>query len=374
MWVFRRFMNGVIGSDAVDHFPRPSLALTGSGERAMNRLDEALMPISELRRAKTILILGADPSAREPVLELHIREAVNKHGVRLAIVSSHEITLSSKAHATLAYPREQFEQYVRALASSIAEARDHTTTSQKLRVNELQASGSQLREFAGMAFAEGRVAVIYDDSFKGIPDPSGALEAIAELIDALAQRGSVGTLPMLDDCNSMGARDLGLLPPMSNGGKWGPPLTAELMAAPSRLRGAFVLGSNLVEGLQKSELIGALRGLELLVVSELKLTDTAKLADVILPAASFAEKAGTFTNTERRIQRIAETVPSPGIARPDWEILVDLSQYFDLPLDFGKVEEVWDDIRRGVPAYSGVSYDDVGVTGVRPTTGPLQPV
>jgi NADH-quinone oxidoreductase subunit G len=374
MWVFKRFMNDVIGSNAIDHFPRPPLALTGSGERAMNRLDEALMPISELRKAKTILLLGADPSAREPVLELHIREAVNKLGVRLAIVSSYEITLSSKAHATLSYPSGQFEQYVRALASSIADARDVVRSSHTESGKEWQASGSQIREFAEKGFAEGPVAVIYDDTFKDMRDPSDALEAIAELIEVLAELGSVATLPMLDDCNSMGARDLGLLPPMSNGGKWGPPLTAELMAAPLRVRGAFVLGSNLVEDLQNPELIDGLRGLDLLVVSELMLTDTARLADVILPAASFAEKAGTFTNTERRIQRIAETVPSPGIARSDWEMLVDLSQYFDQPLDFGAVDEVWDDIRRSVTAYSDISYEDVGLSGVRPGAASLQPV
>ena len=372
LWVFKRFMNDVIGSDAVDHFPRPSQALTGSGERAMNRLDEALMPISDLRKAKTILLLGADPSAREPVLELHIRDAVNKHGGRLAVMAHDEITLSSKAHATLSYPNEQFEQYVRALASGLADARA-VGPSQTDTGLDAWAGGSEIRDFVGKAFAEGPVAVIYDDTFKDIRDPSGALEAIAQLIEVLAQIGPVGVLPMLDDCNSMGARDLGLLPPMSNGGKWGPPLTSQFGGATSRLRGAFVLGSNLAEDLHDTNLIAGLRDLELLVVSELILTDTAKHADVILPAASFAEKAGTFTNTERRIQRISETVPSPGIARSDWEMLVDLSQYFDRPLEFAAAEEVWDDIRRAVTAYSDISYEDVGLAGVRPNAGSLQP-
>jgi predicted molibdopterin-dependent oxidoreductase YjgC len=114
--------------------------------------------------------------------------------------------------------------------------------------------------------------------------------------------------------------------------------------------------------------------LDLLVVSELMLTDTARLADVVLPAASFAEKSGTFTNTERRIQRIAEAVPSPGIARADWETLVDLSQYFDRPLGFASVEDIWDDIRRSLPRYASVSYEDLGLRGVRPAAGSLQAV
>jgi predicted molibdopterin-dependent oxidoreductase YjgC len=96
------------------------------------------------------------------------------------------------------------------------------------------------------------------------------------------------------------------------------------------------------------------------------MTETAQLADVVLPVASFAEKFGTFTNTERRIQMITQCVPPPGIARSDWEILVDLSQSFEHPLDYFSPEQIWEDIREHVPAYAGLSYMDIGPGGVRP--------
>jgi predicted molibdopterin-dependent oxidoreductase YjgC len=343
------------------------MALTGPGERALRRIDEMLVPISALQSAKTILLLGADPSAREPVLELRIREAVNKQRARLAVLSSENMALASKAHTALSYPPERFEEYVKTLTSAIGKLGSGDGNADR------DGSNQSVGAFASQAFVEGPIVVIYDDTFKGVHDPNGILEAVSDLLQALGRFGAVGTLPLLDDCNSMGARDLRILPPMSNGGTWGPPLVAELTAAPGRVRGAFVLGSNLADG-RGAEVVEALRNLDLLVVSELVLTDTARLADVILPAASFAEKSGTFTNTERRIQRINETVPSPGIARSDWEMLVDLSQYFERPLDFASVGEIWDDIRLNVPRYASVSYDDVGLSGVRPAADALQAV
>jgi predicted molibdopterin-dependent oxidoreductase YjgC len=114
-----------------------------------------------------------------------------------------------------------------------------------------------------------------------------------------------------------------------------------------------------------------LSNLDLLVVTELVLTDTARLADVILPAACFAEKTGTFTNTEGRVQAITETVPSPGISRADWEILVDLSQYLDNPLQYSMPQHIWEDITRSVDSYRGMTLTDVAGTGTRSVS--LQP-
>jgi predicted molibdopterin-dependent oxidoreductase YjgC len=169
-------------------------------------------------------------------------------------------------------------------------------------------------------------------------------------------------IPLLDDCNSMGARDLRVLP----WGVWGTPVASRLLGPDSQIRAAFLLGANVMSGTPDPAVARRLQQLDLLVVHELFMTDTARLADVILPAASFAEKLGTFTNTERRVQMIHQTVPSPGVARADWEILVDLSQYLPTPLDYGLPSDVWEDIRRNVPEYEGLSHADLGAQGARP--------
>jgi NADH-quinone oxidoreductase subunit G len=355
LWAFKRFLSGTIGTDAVDHFPRPDVALDAAGAAAMSALDGTLLPFSELKSAKTIVLLGADPSVLEPVMELRIRQAVNTFGARLAVMSDGDITLSSKAQTTLQYPLEQFEQYVRTLTSRVGVT--------------APAAGDPIAAFAAAAFAEGPIAIVYDDTFAGVTDKGAALDALAGLVAALADR-SVGTLPLLQASNSMGARDLGLFP--GAGPAWGAPIAGRLAQTGSEVRAAFVLGANLAAELDDATVEG-LRALDLLVVTEMMMTDTARLADVILPAASFAEKTGTFTNSERRVQRLFETVPSPGMARAEWQIFVDLSQYFGHPLDFVRPDDIWDNIRAAVARYGDIGYTDIGLTGARPRGLALQP-
>ncbi len=227
------------------------------------------------------------------------------------------------------------------------------------------------QSITAIAGMEGPYVVVYDDSFEGVVDKDDALTALADLLKALDTRGEVGVLPLLDDCNSMGARDLGIFPSIQHG-PWGPALAESLRGPDSPVRAAFLLGANMVENESGPEIEAALRALDLLVVHELFLTDTAKLAHVILPAASFAEKSGTFTNSERRLQAISETVPAPGIARADWEILVDLSQYLDRGLDYTLPRQVFSQMCEQVPAYEGLSLESLGSTGARPRA--LQPV
>jgi NADH-quinone oxidoreductase subunit G len=368
LYVFRRFMRDVVGSRAVDHYPRPQVALTPQEQVSLQSLDDALMSISALNQAKTILLLGADPSEREPVMELRIRQAINKNSAKLIVVNPHEITLTSKAHRTFEYAPERFADICRGLAAAI---RAGASSDGYSAASEPDAEQQPMRELIRGGLTQGPFALIYDDSFPGVVDKGDAMTALASVFDALQEVGSVGTLPLLDDCNSMGARDLGILPEGDSGNSWGMPLVQQLTAPGSVIKAAFLLGSNLVKDEPSPDLLAKLRSLDLLVVHELFLTDTAREADVILPSASFAEKLGTFTNTERRVQAITETVPAPGIARADWEILVDLSQYFEHPLSFTLPKEIWAEISDEVPAYRGLSLSELGPTGARPRA--LQP-
>ncbi len=347
LFVFKRFMSQVIGSTNIDHFPRSALMLTGPQREKLRQLDETLTSISALNEAKTILLLGADPGKRAPVLELRIREAVNKHDAKLAVVNAEEISLTSKAHARLSFAQKDFAPLVRMLEEAVSGRRS---------------SGADDLTGLTRMLAEGPTVVIYDDAFEGIEDKGDALDAVADFVRALAQSGVVGTLPLLDDCNSMGARDLGIFP---GDQAWGPSLLSSMKSRSQAFKAAFVLGSNLARDGER-ESIQALRALDFLVVHDLTFTDTAKLADVVLPAASFAEKRGTFTNLERRIQVIEETIPPPGIARADWEILVDLSQHFERPMEYAQPEDIWVDLGATEPAYRGLSASDIGPRGIRP--------
>ncbi len=358
LYVFKRFMTDVIGTPHVDHFPRPQLALSPVQQRALERLGRTAMPITGLLGAKTIVLLGADPSEREPVMELRIRQAINKHGAKLVVIGPGDITLSAKADRCVAVPPRCFAEYVRGLTASLAAPRSNASADGD--TDDQAAMAQYLRE--------GPIAVLYDDAFEGIEDKGDALDTVAGLVDTLGRSVEVGTIPMLDACNSMGARDLGVLPALG----WGGSTVAQLLRPTSGIHAAFLMGANLAHDFETLGAAETLANLDLLVVTELVLTDTARLADVILPAACFAEKTGTFTNTEGRVQAITETVPSPGISRADWEILVDLSQYLDKPLKYSMPQHIWEDITRSVDSYRGMTLTDVAGTGTRSVS--LQPV
>jgi formate dehydrogenase major subunit len=101
----------------------------------------------------------------------------------------------------------------------------------------------------------------------------------------------------------------------------------------------------------------SLEKLDFLVVQDLFMTETAKYADVILPGASFAEKDGTFTSGERRVNRVRKAVEPPGDAKEDWQIFVDLAHKLGLKgFDFNSPEDIWDDMRRVTPSMAGISY------------------
>jgi formate dehydrogenase major subunit len=107
----------------------------------------------------------------------------------------------------------------------------------------------------------------------------------------------------------------------------------------------------------------ALSALEFLVVQDIFLTETAEFADVVLPATSFLEKEGTYTNTDRRVQIGRKVLDPPGQARPDWEIICDIAARIGLPMEYGSVSEVFDEMVALSPAYYGLRYENLGPAG-----------
>ena len=100
----------------------------------------------------------------------------------------------------------------------------------------------------------------------------------------------------------------------------------------------------------------ALEEAEFLAVIDIFLTDTAKIADVVFPGASFAEKDGTFSNTERNVLRIRKAVSPPGESRPDWQIICDISTRFGLPMAYESPKKIFEEIALVTPSYAGLSY------------------
>lgn len=124
------------------------------------------------------------------------------------------------------------------------------------------------------------------------------------------------------------------------------------------VKALFVLGENPVMSDPDTEhVVHSLKKAELLIVQDIFLNETAELADVVLPGCSFAEKDGTFSNTERRVQRVREAIPPIGDSRVDWEIIQDISNRFGYPMNFESASDIMDEIAKVTPSYGGISYD-----------------
>jgi predicted molibdopterin-dependent oxidoreductase YjgC len=132
------------------------------------------------------------------------------------------------------------------------------------------------------------------------------------------------------------------------------------------LRGFYVFGEDpVLSEPNQAKVIANLKNLEFLVCQEIFMSETAKLADVILPASSFAEKNGTFTNTERRVQRVRKAVNPPGEAKPDWEIICLMSTAMGHPMSYADAGEIFDEMASLTPSYGGMSFDRIDEVGLQ---------
>ena len=196
-----------------------------------------------------------------------------------------------------------------------------------------------------------------------------------------------GLHPLRGQNNVQGASDAGLIPMMfpdyqrvDNAAAqekfraaWGRELDAQPgltvteivgSALKGGVRGMYMMGENpFLSDPNINKVRKALAALEFLVVQDIFLTETAEFADVVLPATSFLEKEGTYTNTDRRVQIGRKVLDPPGEARPDWEIIREISRRIGMPMEYASVSDVFDEMVALSPAYSGLEYGNLGPTG-----------
>jgi formate dehydrogenase alpha subunit len=202
-------------------------------------------------------------------------------------------------------------------------------------------------------------------------------------------RESTGVNPLRGQNNVQGATDMGCIPnfypgyqPVNMPGikakfekAWGVSLSAvngltatEMMheAMNGNIRSMYIMGENpVISDPDMNHTVKSLRNLDFLVVQDIFMTETAALADVVLPAACFAEKHGTFTNTERRVQRIRKAVTPPGDAKEDSLILIELAKRFGCEMNYNAIEDVFHEAGKLWPALAGISYRRIEKTGLQ---------
>ena len=199
----------------------------------------------------------------------------------------------------------------------------------------------------------------------------------------------VGVNPLRGQNNVQGACDMGALPVFFPGYQsvadpkirskfeeaWGVklpdrsglPVTEAINAAyDGRLKGLYIMGETpMVSDPDINHVEAALKNLDFLVVQDIFLTETAELADVVLPSACFAEQEGTFTSTERRVQLVRKAIDPPGEARSDWEILIDISNRMGYPMNYSSPAEILDEIASLTPIYGGIVFNRLAGDGLQ---------
>jgi NADH-quinone oxidoreductase subunit G len=329
-YLLKKFATELVGTEnytAIDAFSLKPFFDNLGGPLATHR---------DIRYAKTILLIGGEPEELQPLTGKQIRQAVRNGGANLIIVNSVPIRLTEQSSQFLHIRPGTEDAAVLALAG----ADDDNAAAGRLGIDagELQTLRQSITE------SQGDLVIMF-----GAELSPGAQSVLAQLPYALrseSRRVLLHPLPLFN--NSVGVHDMGMMDGAMN--------TAQILdAAGGAIRALYLAGSFLPQDLQGRE--EALEKLDFLVVQELFETDTTAFADVVLPAASFAEVDGTFTNNDGFVQRVRQSIPPVNQAKSDWMITAQLAA--ELGMDFGfemSASKVFLEIAESVPAYAGLRY------------------
>jgi formate dehydrogenase major subunit/NADH-quinone oxidoreductase subunit G len=323
-YVFQKFMRSVVETNNIDMLARlkvPKGLNTSFFSGELNRMGDH----------DVILVLDKNVGEINPLTGIEIVRAVNKKDRKLILVNDEFNKFNKIAAVVLPTSTDRaLGDMVKALSSS--------------------AGSEEAKQAAAMLKAAKSVAIIVparlsDNGFTAIKDIAGQLQ-------------NVTYYPLVRRSNFQGALDMGVisgyLPGYRKAEKPGMNAVEMINATASgKLAALYIMGDDPVGS--DSGLQSILQKLEFLVVQDIFMTETAKLAHVVLPAASSAEKSGTFTNLERRLQQLGKAEEPVGESRPDWEIIHDLAKKMGGAMNYGSVRDILKEIRSVVPFYGDLN-------------------
>lgn len=377
LYLFQKFFREVIGTHNIDH--RIGLNAALEDETAHTVGVGVGTDLGQVGRDTAILVIGADLDQEAPILYLRVAGASSKRGARVINAGGRRTKLDAQAQTSLRYRNGTAAHLALGLLASVvqqglvkkifvdAHTRGLTDLERALadyapeKVAAVTGISAEEIEAAAKAFAQAENGIILFGLEAG-NDPAlrAAVEALA-LVTEHAARANNGVIAVLPHANSRGAADMGLVPHHLPGyqpveGEAG--LSAqEMLAGQSPVKAMLIAGADPAAGNQSYR--AALAQLDFLVVQDLFLTETAQLADVVLPARGVAERDGSFTNLERRVQTFDAGVPAPGQARADWLILTALAGAMGAEWGYASADGVMAEIAQQVPLYAGMEFENL---------------
>jgi formate dehydrogenase alpha subunit len=397
-YLLQRFARCIIGTNNVDDGNRLYNAATLAGLSCSLGLADSSHFLNTLERSDVIILIGADPSSSAPAVSYVIKRAVKYKGARLILIDPRRTKLSLFADLHLQLMPGTDIALLNALAQVIIQENLLDKEFVTRRTDNFSSLADTLKQYspeyaesitgvksaqivaAARLYAKARQAsIVYGNGITQYSTGTDAVKALANLSMLTGNTGCKGggIIALQRESNSRGTVDMGMLPDYLPGlhnladtrartkleALWGvnlptkPGLTAiEVIeqAKLGKIKCLYIIGEDPVLSFPGSLTVkAALASLEFLVVQDLFLTETAKLATIVLPAASFAEKDGSFTNFEGKINKIRKGIKPLGDSRADWEIILDIADKMNSPFSYSCLEDVMSEIEESVPGYEG---------------------
>lgn len=365
-------------------------------------------------------VIGSNTTEQHPVLGMRLRQAVKRRGAKLIVADPRRIPLTDYAvlhlrlrpgtniallngimHVLIA--EDLYDKaYVQERTEGFEELKAVVATYTPERAAEITGVPAEdIVKAARLLASHKPGALIYA---MGITQHTTGHQNVISCANLQMLLGNVGVPgggvnPLRGQNNVQGACDMGALPDLFPAyqavvkeevrrkfeAAWGVPLSPEVgltvvemmhEAEAGRVRALYIMGENpMLSDPDVNHVQRALETVDFLVVQDIFLTETAALADVVLPSLSWAEKLGTFTNTERRVQLVRPAVPPPGEAKPDWWIIGEIARRMGFAgLTYDSPREIMEEVNRVAPSYAGITYDRIGEQGLQwPCPNPEHP-
>jgi formate dehydrogenase alpha subunit len=410
-YLLQKMVRAVLGTNNVDHCARLCHAGSVTGLQLAIGSSAMSNSIAEMENLETFIVTGSNTTETHPVISNFLKRAVRKNGAQLIVIDPRQIEMTEFATVWLrqrpgtdvalwqamAYVvvdeklydesfiknrTEGFSEYVESLDSYTPEWAETITG----------VPASDIRKAARL-YASAKSAAVYWGM--GISQSTHGTENTLSITNLALMCGQVGREgtglnPLRGQNNVQGCSDSGGLPNvftayqpiddatirMKFASAWkkselnsNPGLTVTDLvegALSGKIHAFFIMGEDpMTSEPNLNHTREALEQLDLIVCQDIFINSTGQMADVILPSCTFAEKDGTFTNSDRRVQRVRKSIKPVGESRSDWEIICDLSQRLEAKLgisnsagwEYRHPSEIWDEMRQLTPDFEGISYE-----------------
>jgi formate dehydrogenase alpha subunit len=407
-YVFQKWVRACLRTNSVDTCTRLCHSSSVAALRVALGDASATGDIAGIYDSDLILITGSDTTVSHPVIGTRIKQAAKK-GCTLIVVDPRRVEIATYAHQYL-QPKPSTDiawlngmlhviireglvnkAFIEARTENYEAIKESVKDYTPQKVESITGIPAKDLERAAIAYGKAKNATIYWSM--GLSQSSHGVDNVHAVINlALATgqfgRAGAGLHPLRGQNNVQGSSDFGALPMAYPGYQdvnvkehwekfekaWGVPLDHQLGLKSTQmieemhagnLKAMFIMGENpIISDPDRNHTEQAFKKLEFMAVQDIFMTETAELADVVLPAAAWGEKEGTFVNTERRVAISKGGIVAPGQARLDWKIICEISTRMGYPMDYKGPAEIFDEATPLMPALAGLRYDRLGRDGI----------